>query len=67
MKSPFFNVILRKKVKATKLFKNSAPFRSCQGKTTGHGTDLLSVQLLTFLLGPLLSYAAELSASWQHQ
>jgi hypothetical protein len=31
MKSPLF-IILRKKVKATKLFKNSAPFRSCQGK-----------------------------------
>jgi hypothetical protein len=49
------------KSKGNKTVSKFRPFSALSGKIR-----LRFVRLVTFLLSPHLSYAAELSASWQH-
>jgi|LakMenEpi03Aug12_release.lakeMendotaPanAssembly.Ray.scaffolds.fasta_scaffold720750_1 hypothetical protein len=64
LKSPVFQCI-QEKIKAIILVQNLDPFRSFPRKSGLIRPRIYPVDHF-FLLGPVLSYAAELSAGWQH-
>jgi hypothetical protein len=64
VKIPGFQCFHIEKIKETKYFKNSAPFQLFLGKSGQNLAKDLSCRLI--FIWPLLNYAAEESASWEH-